>query len=170
MQAIVKAFWQIALFRQGPEDLPDSQPLLFLAAMAYVLVDTVVILLLYPQEALLPLLLLDVGFLTLWSMGVLRLFGYSARIKRTLTALFGAGALLQVLAFPLSAWPAFGIPIEIPIGVRIAVSLVILLWSVAVYGHVFSRSLTRPLGIGLLFSIIYFIVIYEFAAQWGRVS
>jgi hypothetical protein len=170
MQAIVKAFWQIVLFRQGPEDLPDSQPLLILAAAAYVLVDTVVILLLYPREALLPLLLVDVGFLTLWSMGVLRLFGHGARLKRTLTALFGAGALLQVLAFPLSAWPAFGIPIEIPLVVRIAVSLGILLWSVAVYGHVFSSSLTRPLGIGLLFSVVYFIVIYEFAAQWGQVS
>lgn len=170
MQAIVKAFWQIALFRQGPEDLPDSLPLLMLAALAYVFVDAVVIVLLYPLSALLPLLLVDVGFLTLWSMGILRLFGHGTRLKRTLTALFGAGALLQVLAFPLSAWPAFGIPIEIPIGIRIATSLVILLWSVAVYGYVFARALTRPPAIGLLFAIVYFVVIYRFAAQWGQVS
>ena len=170
MQAIINAFWQIALFRQGPEDLPDSQPLLILAFAAYVLVDAVVIVTLYPRQALPPLLLVDVGFLTLWSMGVLRLFGYAARLKRTLTALFGVGALLQVLAFPLSAWPSFGIPLEIPLYLRILVSLIILLWSVAVYGYVFSRSLDRSMGTGVLFSVVYFIVIYEFAAQWGQVS
>jgi len=170
MQAIVNAFWQIALFRQGPDDLPDSRPLLMLASLAYVLVDAAIILILYPRQALLPLLLVDVGFLTLWSMGVLQLFGYGARLQRTLTALFGVGALLQVLAFPLSAWPALGIPFEIPLYLRLWVSLIILLWTIAVYAHVFSRSLTRSLGTGLLFSLVYFVVIYKFAAQWGQVS
>ena len=57
MQAIVNAFWQIALFRQGPDDLPDSRPLLMLASLAYILVDAAIILILYPRQALLPLLL-----------------------------------------------------------------------------------------------------------------
>jgi hypothetical protein len=170
MQAIVNAFWQIALFRQGPDDLPDSRPLLMFALLAYILVDAAVILMLYPPQALVPLLLVDVGFLALWSIGVLKFFGYGARLQRTLTALFGVGALLQVLAFPLSAWPALGIPFEIPLYLRIWVLLIILLWTVAVYAHVFSRSLSRSLGTGLLFSVVYFVVIYKFAAQWGQVS
>ena len=55
MQAIIKAFWDIALFRQGPDSLPDSQPLLLLAAVAYAVIDVVVILTLYPSAALAPL-------------------------------------------------------------------------------------------------------------------
>jgi hypothetical protein len=170
MLAIINAFWQIVLFRQGPEDLPDSQPLLVLACAAYVFVDTVVILLLYPRDALLPLLLVDAGFLALWSMGVLRLFGFAGRLRRTLIALFGSGTLLQLLILPLSAWPVFGLPLEIPLFLRIAASLVSLLWSVAVYGHVYARALGRTPGIGTLFSVIYFIVVYQFAAQWSQVN
>ena len=165
MLAIVKAFWQIALFRRGPEDLPDSQPLLLLACAVYMLVDIFVILALYPSEALVPLLLADVGFLALWSAAVLHLFKFAARLQRTLTALYGVGALLQVLASPLTLSSA-----GIPMNLQIAGSLIILLWSVAVYGHIYSRALTRPLGIGLMFSIIYFIVIYKFAAQWSQVN
>lgn len=166
MQAIIKAFWQIALFRQGPEYLPDSRPLLAFSALAYIVVDVLVILALYPTHVLPPLLLVDVGFLLLWCIGLLRLFDLQARIPQTLTALFGTGALLQILAFPFTAWPSFGIPIEVPLMLRALVALLILLWSVAVYGHILSRALSRSLGAGIAFALIYFIVIYQFAAIW----
>jgi hypothetical protein len=170
MQAILQAFWQIALFREGPESLPDSRPLLLLAAAAYIAIDVMVILALYPTQALPPLLLVDVGFLVLWCAGILGLFGLKNRLRQTLTALFGAGALLQLLAFPLSAWPSFGIPFEIPWLLRVLVSVIILLWSVAVYGNIFARALSKSLGIGIAFAIIYFIVIYEFAAQLNGIN
>ena len=170
MQAIIKAFWDIALFRQGPDSLPDSQPLLLLAAIAYSAIDIVVILTLYPREALVPLLLVDVGFMVAWSAGLLALFGKIARLRQTLTALFGSGALLQMLAYPVTAWPSFGLPVEMPMGFRVFISLLILLWSVAVFGHIFGRALSRSLGAGISFAVIYYIVIYEVAAQWSRVS
>jgi hypothetical protein len=170
LKTIINAFWQIALFRAGPDSLPDSRPLLVLAMVVYILVDITVILTLYPRHALPPLLLVDVGFLLLWCAGILRLFGFAQRIQQTLIALFGTGALLQLLAFPLSAWPSFGLPIEIPLFLRVLVSVAILLWSVSVYGHIFAKAISRSMGIGISFAIIYFIVIYEFAAQWGQVN
>ena len=111
LQVIVSAFWQIALFRAGPESLPDSRPLLVLAMAVYIAVDVMVILAMYPRHALPSLLLVDVGFLLLWCAGILRLFGFAQRLQQTLIALFGTGAMLQLLAFPLSAWPSFGIPV-----------------------------------------------------------
>ena len=170
LQALVRPFWQIALFRAGPESLPDSRPLLVLAITVYIAVDVMVIVALYPRHALPPLLLIDVGFLLLWSAGILRLFGFAQRLQQTLIALFGTGALLQALAFPLSAWPSLGMPIEIPLFLRVVVAVVILLWSVSVYGHILSKAISRSMGVGLTFAIIYFIVIYEFAAQWGQVN
>ena len=167
--AIVSPFWQIALFRAGPESLPDSRPLLVLAIAVYIVVDVMVILALYPRHALPPLLLIDVGFLLLWCAGILRLFGFAGRVQQTLSALFGTGALLQLLAFPFSAWPSFGIPVEIPLFLRVLVAVAILLWSVSVYGHILARAISKSMGVGLTFAIVYFIVIYEFAAQWGQV-
>lgn len=170
LQVIVNAFWQIALFRAGPESLPDSRPLLVLAMAVYIAVDVMVILAMYPRHALPSLLLVDVGFLLLWCAGILRLFGFAQRLQQTLIALFGTGAMLQLLAFPLSAWPTFGIPVEIPLFLRVLVAVVILLWSVSVYGHILGKAISRSMGVGLTFAIIYFIVIYEFAAQWGQVN
>jgi len=170
MQEIIKAFWQIVLFRQGPDYLPDSKVLLYFAGVVYVLVDILVISALYPRNALPPLLLIDTGFLIVWCVGILSLFGFKLRIPQTLTALFGTGAMLQLLAFPLTAWPSFGIPLEIPLAFRALVAVIILLWSVAVFGHILSRAIERALGVGIAFAVVYFIVIYEFAAQWAQAS
>jgi len=170
MQEIIKAFWQIALFRQGPDYLPDSQPLLLFTLCAYVLVDVLVILTLYPAPVLVPLLLVDLGMLVVWTAGLLSLFGGMNRLRQTLIALFGAGALLQIIAFPISAWPSLGLPLELPYAFRVLFSLAILLWSVAVYGYIFGRALSRSMGIGVTFAVIYSIVIYEFAARLGGVS
>lgn len=170
MQAFVRAFWQIVLFRQGPESLPDSRPLLLFAGIAYLLVDVLVILTLYPARLVAPLLLVDMGLLFLWTGGLLALFGKLNRLRQTLSALFGSGALLQIIAFPLTAWPSFGIPIELPYALRVLVSLIILLWSIAVYGYIFGQALARSMGIGIAFAVVYFIVIYEFAASFGGVN
>jgi hypothetical protein len=168
MQALFNAFWQIVLFRQGPDSLPASRPLLVMAVAAYIVIDVMVIVALYPREALVPLLLADVGFMVVWCAGLLALFSKIARLDQTLTALFGCGALLQLLAFPTTAWPSFGIPLEIPMGFRVLVSLIILLWSVAVFGHIFARALSKSLGAGIAFAVIYYIVIYEVAARWSQ--
>ena len=135
MQAIIQAFWQIVSFRQGPDYLPDSKPLLGFALVAYVVVDVLVILALYPGHVLPPLLLIDVGFLVVWCVGLLRLFDMQSRTRQTLTALLGTGAMLQLMAFPFSAWPSLGMPFELPLVLRALIALLVLLWSVAVYGN-----------------------------------
>lgn len=168
---IVKAFWQIALFRAGPDSLPDSRTLLVLTITAYIAVDVMVILVIYPRHALPPLLLVDVGFLILWCAGILRLFGFAPRLQQTLSALFGTGALLQLLAFPLSGNPEMeGELPDIGLWLRVLVMVAILLWSVAVYGHIFSRAISKSFGVGIAFALVYFIVIYQFAGQWVQAN
>ncbi len=169
MRALLGAFWQIVLFRRGPDSLPDSGLLLLLSAAAYVAVDVLVIAALYPADALLPLLLIDTGCLALWCAGLLAWFGYANRIRQTLTALLGTGALLQLLVFPLSAWPSFGIDFAIPLAFRQLAALLALLWSVAVYGYILAAALERSPGIGIAFAVVYFVVIYQFAAWLGSV-
>ena len=169
LQAFVQPFWQIAMFRAGPDSLPDSRPLLLLVLVVYIAIEAVTILALKPSYALPPMLLVDVGFLVLWCAGLLRLFGFGARLQQTLSALFGTGAILMLLSFPLRAWPVFGFPLDIPF-LRFLVSLVILLWTVAVYAHIFSKAISRSLGVGLTCALIYFLAILQFAAQWPQAN
>jgi hypothetical protein len=169
MRALLGAFWQIVLFRRGPDSLPDSGLLLLLSLAAYVAVDVLVIAALYPSDVLLPLLLIDTGCLALWCAALLAWFGYARRIRQTLTALLGTGALLQLLVFPLTAWPSFGIDFEIPLALRQLGALLTLLWSVAVYGYIVAAALERSPGVGVAFAVAYFLVIYQLAAWLGSV-
>ncbi|HJP04829.1 MAG: hypothetical protein CL799_01815 [Chromatiales bacterium] len=160
MQAILGAFWQIALLRQGPEDLPDSQFLFAFAALLYIGVDMLVIVALYPAQSYVQLLLADVLLLGAWATGLLAVFSLLSRARRTLTALLGAGALLQVLVLPLSLLPAL-----LPQVIRILLLVLVLLWSVAVYGNILARALSRSFGIGIAFAVVYFILSYEMVGQ-----
>jgi len=171
LMTIIKAFWKIALFRAGPDSLPDSRTLLVLTMTVYIAVDVMVILVIYPRHALPPLLLVDVGFLILWCAGILRLFGFAPRLQQTLSALFGTGALLQLLALPLSGSPEMegGLP-DIGLWFRVLAMNAIRLWAVAVYGQIFPRAISKSFGVGSAFARVYFIVIYEFAGQWTQAN
>ncbi|MDP6436316.1 MAG: hypothetical protein QF790_00685 [Gammaproteobacteria bacterium] len=156
MQAILGAFWQIALLRQGPENLPDSRFLLALAALAYVAANMIVIVTLYPPQLYLPLLLVDLLLLGVWTTGVLFLFSLLARARRTLTALLGAGALIQLLSFPFSLLPQTVSTLPL---------ILMLLWSVAVNGHIIARALSKSFGVGVAFAVVYFILVFELVGR-----
>jgi hypothetical protein len=165
MQVILDAFWQVVLLRRGPEDLPDSQLLLALAAAVYICVDLLIIVMLYPASIYVPLLLADLGLMVAWSGGALLLFNRLSRVRRTLTALFGAGAVLQLLAFPLSAWPEFGLPLELPWALRVVGLILIQLWSIAVYGHILARALSRSFGVGIALAVVFFLLSFEIVGR-----
>jgi hypothetical protein len=165
MQVILDAFWQIVLLRRSPEDLPDSRLLLAVAATLYMCMDLLVVAVLYPASIYIPLLLADLALIVAWSGGALLIFNHLNRVRRTLTALFGAGAILQLLAFPLSVWPEFGLPLELPWSVRVAGLVLIQLWSIAVYGHILARALSRSFGVGIALAVVFFMLNYEIVGQ-----
>ena len=100
-----------------------------------------------------------------WTAGALFIFSHLSRIRRTLTALFGAGAVLQLLAFPLSAWPEFGLPLELPWTFRVVGLILIQLWSIAVYGHILARALSRSFGMGVALAVVFFLLSYEIVGR-----
>jgi len=170
MLPIFDAFLQIALRRRGPEDLPDSQFLLLIAGLAYLLTQAILALPVYES---LPLILrslfIDVLLVcgVLW--GLLNLAGHKRRFRRTLTAIFGTGALLGACMMPFNYWldlvVASGKPSASP---RIAL-LAIISWWVVVNGHIFSRALSAPFAAGLAVAVGYFLLNYVVIAQFGPV-
>ena len=98
MTQIFRMFFDIAILRRGPQDLPASKILAWLVSACYLFVSAV-------QSGMrgwdvvttLLLLLLDLGMQALWLWVLLVFFARRARFLQTFTAFIGVNVLLTVL-------------------------------------------------------------------------
>ncbi len=157
MLQVVQAFWEILFRRLGPEDLPDSRFLLIVTAVLYVLTQFLLAYVVYGAVSqLFPLVALGTALLVAGTWTLLLATGKTVRFSQTLTSLLGSGALLTVIAVPVCLWS-----LNSQGGGQAGSSLVLLgimVWLIMVYGHIFSRSLSRPFGVGLLVAVAYFLL------------
>ena len=166
MLAYVQALIKIALRRSGPEDLPDSAFLLGLTLFIYLFIQIPLALIAYgPGDVLLQTLTVSLLLLFggLWAL--LRLTGYRTRYRQTLTAMLGTSALVSALSIPFSLWRQALLDTEPGVAMPSTFLFAIMLWSISIDGHILSRALSRPFGIGLLIAIGYFFlqtsILYE---------
>ena len=157
MNAYVKVLVNIILRRLGPEDLPDSSFLLGFSLAVYLVLQVFLALILFgPSVILIKTLALDIALLTFCLWALLRLTGFQPRFRQTLTALLGTSALLSFLSAPFSLWRQYSINIEADPALPSTVVFAIMLWSLVIDGHILSRALSKPFGIGLIASVVYF--------------
>jgi len=143
---LARIYFDIALWRRGPQDLPAVGILLPLTIGAYMLISVAL------GEALpelrtgwAPQVLADTAFVALWYWVLLALARRRERYLQTAAALFG---LQCVLAAPsiVSAWllqrfahnPTW-------LAVSYACAFLVLIWTVAAIGHVLRAALERSL-------------------------
>lgn len=175
MQVLLKAYTDILLRRQGPDALPASPFLLRLAFVAYVSVSCAGLLtdgtlLVKPLQSL-AAVLFDAGLLCAWMWILLTVAGQPQRLRQSLSAALGCGAIIGLYTLPvlvlLVIWqpmPAdgaadmiIGAEAQLPLLSKIAVAIyvVLLAWYAAVLGHIFSRAMQiHTLG-GLALGIFY---------------
>jgi len=165
MQQFLNIYWQIVLLRRGPEDLPESSFLLWIVGLLYGVINVISVLLVDVGERAFLLLLADFILFVGWATLVLIFFGMKSRLTRTLTALFGAGSLLQLLSLPLSLGLDPAQQQDWFMTLRLLGFLVVLLWAVAVYGHIIARAIGKGQGVGVIFAVLYFLLSFELAAQ-----
>lgn len=157
MLAYIRALINIAFLKAGPEDLPASQFLLGITLVFYVLAQVPVSVIAYRPGAM-PLQIIAVSLLLavagLWILLVLT--GHRSRYVQTLTALLGTSALLTLLSVPLSLWRQAMSTTDPPSAIPVLGIVVIMLWSIAIDGHILARALSKPFFIGLLVAVAYF--------------
>jgi hypothetical protein len=157
MIAYAKALLNIILRKSGPEDLPDSGFLLGFSLAAYLSLQVFLALILFgPSVILVKTLALDIALLTFCLWALLKLSGYLVRFRQTLTALLGTSAVLSFISAPFSLWRQYMINIGSDAALPGTIVFAIMLWSLVVDGHILSRTLSKPFGVGLFASVIYF--------------
>lgn len=168
MNALLNQFWMICLLRSGPQDLPTSYPLLKFALFAYMfsgllfLLSGVGTLGVYQAVVLVAL---DTALLAGLTYLVLRVLNYQPRFMQTLTALAGAGAVLQLIALPLGWWFAWAETADASVQLPALLWLVLMVWSLAVTGHILRHALSVSFGIGVLCALGYLLVSWTLAEQ-----
>jgi hypothetical protein len=160
IQTIVRPFVEICLLRRGPQDLPDSILLLGIVLVAHtvmsILLNAVV---LNAWNAFLAGVT-DTLLVSILTGSILYLHGFKTRIVQTLSAMTGTGAIIALLAIPPFSWHAGAQQSGSVNAVGSLMVLGIVVWSLAVTGHILRHALSVSYLLGILLAVAFYGISY----------
>lgn len=157
MNKLLKVFVDICLFRAGPQQLPASGFLLGLVFAVHWLLGIVLEWLTQPLTESLLTALVDTLLPLAVVYGLLTLYRRPARLPQTATALLGSEVVLNLLLLPLGVWTVFG---GVNAAVPMLLSLLLVVWAVAVATHIFRHALNVNRGIAAAYAVGYTLLSY----------
>jgi hypothetical protein len=154
--ALLRPFWEICLLRRGPQDLPPSPFLVYLALAAHAVSVVAQSVAIHPFGTALLSGIIDTAVLAVLTYSLLFLGRMPERIPQTLSALAGTGAFIGVLALVPTGWWFFtreggGDP-----GGAWLLLLALVVWSLVVMGHVLRQALSTNLFVGLGLAAVFY--------------
>lgn len=141
---------RMCLLEAGPQDLPTSSTLTVLAVMSYAVISVLVAIPAYGFGISMLTGLLDAGMLFAFTWMMLVVCAHRERLNQTVCALAGCGALLGLLWLPL-IYSIYEAGDRLPVNpvVRFA-SIVMMLWMITVFGHIYRQAMSTRLLMGLI--------------------
>ena len=165
LRAIFNPFIQICLLRQGPQDLPTSGILLAITLTAHTVMSILLSNVALSAVNALFSGVVDTLLLVVLTGALLYAKQRNARIIQTVTALAGTGAIITLIALPVSGWLHGADQAAGEGGFALLLLLFLTGWSLAVAGHIFRHALSVPYFLGLvLAAVFYWISISVFRA------
>lgn len=164
MSRLLRRYFDICLLRAGPQDLPASPFLLGLSLAAYFVVGVIISLQNLDVLAAASLVIVDTALLAALLFALLWVRQFSNRYLQTLTALLGAGVILELVAWPVLAWQQQAIAGDtITTGLMVASLLlwIWLFWNLMVIGHILRHALSTLLPIGVVLGLLYMFISFS---------
>ncbi len=166
MLRLAKAFWDIAIWRRSPAQLPASAFLLGVVAAAAALMEVLGALLPPGPNDQIPMrIVLSVGLPLVFTWVVLALARHRQRFLQTGSALLGVAVLAQLVLYPLtSLFDMIGSdrPASIPLGILLLVGFV---WYLLACANIWRAALDSGLLLGSAVSVGYFLLSTLLAQQ-----
>jgi hypothetical protein len=160
MFEILKLLFNICLFRQGPQDLPNSVWLLRVLLVAYVSVRVLMLSIHYGWLDVLLQVIVDVILVAGFVGIMLYLAGKLGRFYQALSAVLGTDALISFFALPGMATMETGQG-----GLLVfLVMLGLIGWHWAVTGHIIRNALEKSLSFSLGLAFLYLLGSYQVMA------
>ena len=155
MQALLKAFWDIALWRRDPGQLPDSMTLVTFTAAAYAALSAVQSWMIYGMDRLLARTGADLALTVLLVWALLALTRRTHRFNQTLSAVLGTGAMLSPLVILLLALRGPADASQVLALLVWAGSIGVILWFTFILGHIVRSALDTGLFTGVAIAVTY---------------
>lgn len=158
MSQYLKLFINLCLFRGQAANVPRSETLLVLTALAATITAAISA---DPNHGLFRGPLMAIGHVLSFALIIylaLRLRGYSERVVQTLTAMFGATTLLQLLVLPFAGWHERLLPAGEPqliLTIPLLFVLVIGLWSLTVMISILRQAMESSAGAAAIIIVGY---------------
>lgn len=158
MSVLFRLFLDIALFRRGPQDVPDSPILLALAVLADVAISTVVGALEGDVLSAMLQALVASALLLAFVALILVLTSHRKRFQKTATAVLGCDALITLGALPVSllsdAFSGLGLLI-----------MGILFWNLLVFAHILKHALDIGYALSVALALIFTLTSLDLMAR-----
>lgn len=174
MLSYFRLFFDLCLFRQPAENVPRSDTLLFATGVAAIVTGAFNAI---PGERISSALLLATTQILLFAAIIwiaLRLRGHRERWVQTMTGIYGAVTVLQLVTIPLSSWHARlvlpateGMALTLPLMAVAAVSI----WTLAVMSSVLRQAMQVPVAAAVLIIIgcqaLLLVIVFSFVGPVG---
>ena len=159
MKSIFTAFWQICLFRNGPELLPANTTFLGAVLVTNIALSLFVLVVLNDVALLqaLTAIILNITAFSVLVWAIMSLMQMSARYLQTMTAIFGVDLIISFIS-NIAAWlmrdslPAGGaadaaaVEAVVP-SWQFFIIVLMVLWNISVNGFVMHRALEVHIGV-----------------------
>jgi hypothetical protein len=159
MLRLAKAFWDIALWRRTPAQLPASSFLLALVAAAAALMEVLgAFLPPASSDRILLRIVLSVGSPLAFAWAVLVLARHPQRFLQTAIALLGVGVLAELVLYPIGSLihlVGSDDVASIPLGILMLAGLI---WYLLACANIWRAALDARLGLGLAVSVAYLLL------------
>ncbi|MCL7744723.1 hypothetical protein LV476_07165 [Guyparkeria hydrothermalis] len=161
--SLIRQFFLLLFLRAGPEDMPAGQQPLLVAVVFYLVVGVLLDVAMTGEGVGglgggLLLLAADSLVLAGYSAGLAVLRDHRPRIPQMLTALFGATAMLGLVAWPLVVMQPSGDVGDGAIGWWSLAMIALFAWNLVVLGQIYRRTLDFGAALGVLAALGYFIL------------
>lgn len=158
--ALLVPFLSIISHRAGPDVLPASRFLLGLVIFTHLMIYALGMYLGHaPPIEIISMPLIDMLAQVLFFSVLLGIAGFKARTLQTLIAAFGVDIIFNSVLLPV-AW-------AMPEGGGVALppllsffALAVLLWSIAVKGHIVHRAIGVPYFVAVLIALGFVVALY----------
>jgi hypothetical protein len=155
MLALLRTFWDIALWRRDPGDLPASSALAVAAGAAYLLVSWLQAWQLYGEHSAVLRATADLGLTLAAFWLLLAVAGRGPRYRQAISAVLGVGALLSL---PMLGLVALREPANAHYSLALVLwvaSLTLIIWYLFALGHIVRSTLETGLFVGMAVSVAF---------------
>ena len=157
MFELIKLYFDICLLKKGPQDVPHSLFVFWLALAFYAIAGLLLFYLTTDLPNSIIQLLVEIVLILGFSGGILIAAGKFSRFFQTASAMLGADAVISFLGLPVYSSMITGKISMLPFFALIG----LMIWHLFVTGHIFRHALNKSYSFGLGLAFLYLFSSYQ---------